>query len=77
MLTRVVSEVLTRIQSTDKLCVVNGHNEEENPFHYVDELVELLLAFALIEQGLDALELRGAKPFGSYLLGWQPVGQHL
>jgi hypothetical protein len=57
--------------------MVNRCIGEENPLDHIEELVEFFLVLALIKQGFDVMELRGARLLGSRSLGWQWVRQRL
>ncbi len=65
-LTRVLYEALTCVHGTDGLRVVNCSIKEENPLNHFDQLIDLLLVLALVDQGLDIMELRGARLLRSH-----------
>jgi hypothetical protein len=57
VLSRIPFEVLVCIQDADRLCVVNCCIKKENPLNTFNELIKFLLVLALIEWGLDVIEL--------------------
>ncbi len=57
--------------------MVNCCIEKENLLDHFDELIEFLLVVALIEPGLDVMELGGARLLRSCSLVWRWVCQRL
>ncbi len=61
--------VLACVQGADELCMVDCYIKKENPLTHFDELIEVLLVLALIDQGLDVMELGGGGSLDCFCLG--------